>query len=292
MKLLSPTQHKRLNEVTGFLLLSGGLVVLLSLVSYHTQDPSFDTAASARPLNLVGYAGSYASDLFFQMFGAAAFLFPLLIFLLSWKWIRSEELQAGGIKIFGAILLFAIGLAASGFDPREFSRRHGGTMRLSHHMRAEPRDNWSARGYARFLPVIEHLPEPMRRRWTYIGLFPNVFFDIYPEWLDFFHIVPTGPGRVRIRARSFGFPDDRREMRAARWLCARLNSRVQAEDEVLTRSVQQGLESGAYTRGILSDKEVVLAGFQDWIRAKLPVANVVERPRPGTMAEHNARLSR
>ena len=33
--------------------------------------------------------------------------------------------------IFGAILLFAIGLAASGFDPREFSRRHGGTMRLS-----------------------------------------------------------------------------------------------------------------------------------------------------------------
>jgi hypothetical protein len=34
--------------------------------------------------------------------------------------------------------------------------------------------------------------------------------------------------------------------------------------------VQQGLSSGAYTRGILSDKEVVLAGFQDWIRARLP----------------------
>jgi TRAP transporter TAXI family solute receptor len=33
--------------------------------------------------------------------------------------------------IFGAIVLFAIGLAASGFDPREFSRKHGGTMRLS-----------------------------------------------------------------------------------------------------------------------------------------------------------------
>ena len=33
--------------------------------------------------------------------------------------------------IFGAVTLFAIGLAASGFNPREFARKHGGTMRLS-----------------------------------------------------------------------------------------------------------------------------------------------------------------
>jgi TRAP transporter TAXI family solute receptor len=33
--------------------------------------------------------------------------------------------------IFAAIVVFAIGLAASGFDPREFARKHGGTMRLS-----------------------------------------------------------------------------------------------------------------------------------------------------------------
>src|ERR1022692_4429759 len=59
IKLLSPTQHRRLNEIVGFLLLSWGLVMLLSLVSYHTQDPSFDTAAASRPLNLVGYPGSY-----------------------------------------------------------------------------------------------------------------------------------------------------------------------------------------------------------------------------------------
>ena len=67
-------------------------------------------------------------------------------------------------------------------------------------------------------------------------------------------------------------------MKAARWLCARLNARVQAEDEVLTRSVQRGLASGAYTQGILSDKEVVLAGFQDWIRARMPVSQLTEAP--------------
>lgn len=166
----------------------------------------------------------------------------------------------------------------------------GGTMRLSHHMREKPLRSWSAEGYARFLPVMENLPEHMRRRWTYIGLYPNVYFDIYPEWMDFFHVLPLGAGRTLIRARSFGFPDDRREMKAARFFCARLNSRVQMEDEVLTSSVQRGLESGAYTQGILSSKEIVLANFQDWLRARLPVAKLVEVPAKGTMAERNAAL--
>ncbi|MCU1239211.1 MAG: translocase FtsK [Candidatus Solibacter sp.] len=134
MKLLSPTEHRRLNEIIGFLLLSLGLVLLLSLVSYHTQDPSLDTAASSRPLNLVGYPGSYISDLFFQTFGAAAFLFPLLSFLLSWKWIRSEELQAGGVKIFGSILLTLALSAAFSFVPLHLfdgTIRIGGTLGLT-----------------------------------------------------------------------------------------------------------------------------------------------------------------
>ena len=133
MKLLSPTQHRRLNEIVGFLLLSLGLVMLLSLVSYHTQDPSFDTAAASRPLNLVGYPGSYLSDVFFQMFGATAFLFPLLTFLLSWKWIRSEELQAGGFKIFGSILLTLALSAGLSFAPLHLfagTIRIGGTLGL------------------------------------------------------------------------------------------------------------------------------------------------------------------
>jgi phenylpropionate dioxygenase-like ring-hydroxylating dioxygenase large terminal subunit/AcrR family transcriptional regulator len=164
----------------------------------------------------------------------------------------------------------------------------GGTMRLSHHMRETPLKSWSAQGYAKFLPVMEHLPEDMRRRWTYFGLYPNVFFDIYPEWMDFFHVQPLGAGRTLIRSRSFGFRDDRREMKAARYFCARLNGRVQAEDEILTESVQRGLASGAYSQGILSSKEVVLAGFQDWVRERLPVTRLVDVPPKGTMAERNA----
>ena len=127
MKLLSPTQHKRLNELTGVLLLSLGLVILLSLVSYHAQDPSWDTAANARPLNLVGYLGSYLSDLLYQAFGVGAFLFPLLSFALAWHWILSEELQAGAVKIFGAVLFLMSLSAALSFLPW---RMYGGQIRV------------------------------------------------------------------------------------------------------------------------------------------------------------------
>jgi S-DNA-T family DNA segregation ATPase FtsK/SpoIIIE len=127
MKLLSPTGNKRLNEITGFLLLSLGLVTLLSLISYHVQDPSWDTASAARPLNLVGYPGAYIADGFFQTFGATAFLFPLLVFLLAWRWIRSEEIESGAVKMFGAAVLSLSGAAALSFLP---FRLFGGTIRL------------------------------------------------------------------------------------------------------------------------------------------------------------------
>jgi DNA segregation ATPase FtsK/SpoIIIE, S-DNA-T family len=117
MKLLSPTPYKRLNEVTGFLLLSLGLVLLLSLLSYHIEDPSWDTASASRPVNLVGYPGSYLADLLYQIFGAAAFLFPLLSFGLAWKWIRSEELESGAAKMIGAVSLSISLGAALSFAP-------------------------------------------------------------------------------------------------------------------------------------------------------------------------------
>ena len=127
MKLLSPTPHRRLNEAAGLLLLSLGLVLLLSLVSYHTQDPSWDTAADTRPLNLVGYPGSYFADVTFQAFGAVSFLFPLTAFVLAWRWIRSEAIEAELIKVMGMVLLFLALCSAVSFLP---IRLFGGAIRI------------------------------------------------------------------------------------------------------------------------------------------------------------------
>jgi S-DNA-T family DNA segregation ATPase FtsK/SpoIIIE len=119
MKLLSPTQSKRLNEVLGFVFLAFGLLLLFSLVSYRTYDPSWNTAAgSARPQNLAGYAGSYLSDLLLQTFGLAALLLPAAMFLLGWKWIRSEAIEDPGVKLAGFLLLGASLAAGLSEGPR------------------------------------------------------------------------------------------------------------------------------------------------------------------------------
>jgi S-DNA-T family DNA segregation ATPase FtsK/SpoIIIE len=118
MKLFTSSTSKRLNEVTGFLLLAFGLLVLLGLASYHVTDPSWDTAAGpVKPQNLTGALGAYAADVLLQAFGAAAFLLPVVAFVLGWKWMRSEDVEAPLIKLMGFALLFLSACAAAGLAP-------------------------------------------------------------------------------------------------------------------------------------------------------------------------------
>ncbi len=166
-----------------------------------------------------------------------------------------------------------------------------GATRLSHRMKDEPQRFWSVREYRKLVPAYSHLPKEQRRRWSYITLFPSVHFDIYPDKMDFFQMLPTGPGQCVLRGRTYALPDDGRETRAARYLSHRINRQVQDEDNWLTHSVQGGLRSSAYDVGLLSDKEVVVKGFQDWIRAQLPVARLKAAPPAGIVARRNRDLA-
>lgn len=113
MKLLGPTTHKRLNEVLAFLFLFFGLAVMLSLISYSSVDPSWNTATSvAKPSNLMGRFGSHLSDICFQLFGLSSFVIPALVLLLAWKWMQSKPIEAPGIKLGGS-LLFVLGACTS-----------------------------------------------------------------------------------------------------------------------------------------------------------------------------------
>ncbi|MFQ5937480.1 MAG: RHO alpha subunit C-terminal catalytic domain-containing protein [Acidiferrobacterales bacterium] len=87
-----------------------------------------------------------------------------------------------------------------------------------------------------------------------IGRFPwcRVKFDVFPEKTDFFQMLPLGPGKTRIRGRTYALPGDRRAMRAGRYLSDRANRRIQDEDAELVEEVQEGLASGSYTLAQLS----------------------------------------
>ncbi len=119
MKLFTPTPSRRLNEATGFVFLAAGILLLLSEASFHAQDPSWDTVAgnSAPTTNLIGPFGAYLADVLLQSFGVACFLFPLLLFALGWKWIRSEAVSAPLIRAFGSALLILSACGAAALLP-------------------------------------------------------------------------------------------------------------------------------------------------------------------------------
>ena len=151
--------------------------------------------------------------------------------------------------------------------------------------------NWSERHYQKLLPEISHLPEERRRAWLYYSMFPNLAFDIYPDMIDYFQILPVAPGRSMSRSRSFALADDRREMRATRYLNNRINRQVGMEDVELVEGVQAGLGSRSYRIGQLSRKEARVKQFHDLIRERIPAAACIDPPEPGTVAVRNRQLA-
>jgi phenylpropionate dioxygenase-like ring-hydroxylating dioxygenase large terminal subunit len=141
-----------------------------------------------------------------------------------------------------------------------------------------PSANVSERAYQRFLPAAEHLPESHRRLWLYFKLWPNVAFDIYPDQIDFMQFLPVSPTETLIREISYALPDDRREMRAARYLNWRINRRVNAEDSALIARVQAGMASASFTVGPIGESEVCLRNFARKIRELIPEARAHHKP--------------
>jgi S-DNA-T family DNA segregation ATPase FtsK/SpoIIIE len=107
MKILGPTRFHRLNEAGGLVFLFAGFFFILCLISYHPQDPSWNSVTGARHAhNLTGLAGSYTADLCFQLLGLSAFSLPVLMWILAWRWIRSDAIPAATVKTVGAIVFF------------------------------------------------------------------------------------------------------------------------------------------------------------------------------------------
>ena len=147
-----------------------------------------------------------------------------------------------------------------------------------------PSANWSERAYQRLLPAADHLPVSHQRKWLYYKLFPNVAFDIYPDQVDFMQFLPVSATETVIREISYALPDERREMRAARYLNWRINRRVNAEDTELITRVQLGMQSPSYAAGPLATSEVCLRSFASKLRRLVPEARLGQPPQAGWSA--------
>jgi phenylpropionate dioxygenase-like ring-hydroxylating dioxygenase large terminal subunit len=141
--------------------------------------------------------------------------------------------------------------------------------------------SWSERGYRKFLPRAEHLDDAGQKRWLYFKMWPNVAFDIYPDQVDFMQFLPISAAETMIREISYALPDDRREMKAARYLNWRINRLVNAEDAELVARVQAGMESASYLQGPLGASEVCLRAFAGKLRVAVPAARNAVAPERG-----------
>src|SRR5690242_19677294 len=115
VRLLTPTENRRLNELIGFLGITLAVLMALALLSYSPRDASFNV--SEEPLqthpaqNWVGPAGAYTADFVFQVLGYAAFLLPMGVFALGLRWFRSRPLDSAIAGLIG-YALFLLSLPA------------------------------------------------------------------------------------------------------------------------------------------------------------------------------------
>ena len=192
----------------------------------------------------------------------------------NWKNISDNYSDALHINVAhpGLTRLFGRGY---GIEAQEWAHKMWGRLR------DEPFSNRSERMYQKYLPPVAHLPEDRQRLWVYFKLWPNVAFDIYPDQIDFMQFVPVSATSTLIREMAYVHPDQRREMKAARYLNWRINRQVNKEDTDLINRVQAGMASSSYEAGPLGSTEVCLKQFARKYRALLPVARQRRPPPPG-----------
>ena len=82
---------KRLAEIFGITIFAAGLILLIALTTYSPEDPNFIFPNNTEIKNLLGFKGSFVSDLFFQSIGLIAYLVSFTFILTGINIFRIKE---------------------------------------------------------------------------------------------------------------------------------------------------------------------------------------------------------
>ena len=93
-------------EALGLILIALSIIIAISLLSYTSADPSFNTAGGNQNVhNYIGVFGSYIADILIQLFGGGAYLIPLLVFLYGGNRLLGRERGSRLLRFAGGISL-------------------------------------------------------------------------------------------------------------------------------------------------------------------------------------------
>ncbi len=100
---------KRIIEIFGIILIIFSILLLLSFTSYSPEDPNFIFNNEKEIENMLGFRGSYTSDIFFQSFGIISYLIPVTLIFTGIYIFRSKKIFILLRNLFYTILYIILG---------------------------------------------------------------------------------------------------------------------------------------------------------------------------------------
>jgi S-DNA-T family DNA segregation ATPase FtsK/SpoIIIE len=82
---------RRLAEIFGILISLAGGLLLLALITYSPNDPNFIFPENTKIENLMGFHGSFVSDLLFQSVGLMAYLIPFTFLITGINILKTKD---------------------------------------------------------------------------------------------------------------------------------------------------------------------------------------------------------
>jgi phenylpropionate dioxygenase-like ring-hydroxylating dioxygenase large terminal subunit len=134
------------------------------------------------------------------------------------------------------------------------------------------------RNYLAAAPEATHLPQHLRKAWVYYGVFPNMVISLTPESVQFYQEFPLSTGETLLRGAIYRYPNETRDMAAARYLAFRIDRETTAEDIQLSVWSNESMRSDAFAGFYLSDLEYGVRSHHDHLRKMLPVLGLETAP--------------
>jgi S-DNA-T family DNA segregation ATPase FtsK/SpoIIIE len=111
----------RFIELFGALIMLFSILLLVSLFSYSPEDPNFIFPENQEIKNLIGFKGSFISDLFFQSFGLISYLLVLSFFFTGISIVLTRKIFLLVRNLFYSVIYSTSGsLFLSFFHPKSF----------------------------------------------------------------------------------------------------------------------------------------------------------------------------
>ena len=113
---------KRLIEIFGVSVSLIGILILISLISYSPEDPNFIFPENTEIKNILGYQGSWMSDLILQSIGLIAYLLPITYIFTGLNIFKKKEVL---LVIENTFLIILYSIFGSLFFSIFFSENFG-----------------------------------------------------------------------------------------------------------------------------------------------------------------------